>query len=87
MIRRGGVHGLPGRGRVIDSGVRAACAVVAALGVTLSPAVLAAQGEAGRGALRPFVHVLLAYAVAWIAILIWVWLIARRLRRLEDTEG
>jgi len=81
MIGRGGVL------RVADAGVRAACALIAALGVTLSPAVLAAQGEAGRGALRPFVHVLLAYAVAWIAILVWVWLIARRLRRLEDAGG
>ena len=85
MIRRGG---LKGRVRALDGLARAACALVAALGATLSPAVLAAaQGEAGRGALRPFVHVLLAYAVAWIAILVWVWLIARRLRRLEDTGG
>ena len=84
MIRRGG---LKGRVRALDGLARAACVLIAALGVTLSPAVLAAQGEAGRGALRPFVHVLLAYAVAWIAILVWVWLIARRLRRLEDAGG
>ena len=56
----------------------------AALVLATLPASLAAQGEAGRGALRPFVHVLLAYAAAWIAILVWVWLIARRLKRLED---
>ena len=78
-----GRSGLKGRGRALDGLIRAACALVAALGVTLSPALLAAQGEAGRGALRPFVHVLLAYAAAWIAILAWVWLIARRLRRLD----
>ena len=85
MIGRAGV--LEIMGRVVDAGVRTTCALVAALGVILSPAILAAQGEAGRGALRPFVHVLLAYAVAWIAILIWVWLIARRLRRLDDSGG
>lgn len=45
-----------------------------------TPAGLLAQ-EAGRGALRPYVHVLLAYGAAWLLILIWVWMIARKLKR------
>lgn len=32
--------------------------------------------------LRPYVHVFLAYAAAWILILVWVWRIARALKRL-----
>ena len=45
------------------------------------PAGLAAQvADAGRGAMRPYVHVLLAYAVVWLLILVWVWMIARRLK-------
>ena len=48
-----------------------------------TPATLFAQ-EAGRGALRPYVHVLLAYAVVWLLILVWVWMIARRLKHLGD---
>ncbi len=43
----------------------------------------AAQDEAGRGALRPYVHVLIAYGVAWVLILVWVWRIARGLKRAE----
>ena len=46
-----------------------------------TPVGLLAQ-EAGRGALRPYVHVLLAYAVVWVLILVWVWMIAKQLKRL-----
>ncbi len=50
-----------------------------------APAALTAQvADAGRGAMRPYVHVLLAYAVVWLLILLWVWMIARQLRRVED---
>ena len=45
-----------------------------------TPAGLLAQ-DAGRGALRPYVHVLLAYGVVWLLILVWVWMIARKLKR------
>ena len=45
-----------------------------------TPAGLFAQ-EAGRGALRPYVHVLLAYGVVWLLILVWVWMIARKVKR------
>lgn len=60
------------------------------LGVSLllltTPATLLAQ-DAGRGAMRPYVHVLLAYAVVWLLILVWVWMIARRLKGLGDTAN
>lgn len=49
-----------------------------------TPAALFAQ-DAGRGAMRPYVHVLLAYAVVWLLILVWVWMIARQLKRLGGT--
>lgn len=49
-----------------------------------TPAALLAQ-EAGRGALRPYVHVLLAYAAVWLLILVWVWMIARQLKGLGDS--
>lgn len=53
-----------------------------------APAALAAQvADAGRGAMRPYVHVLLAYGVVWLLILLWVWMIARRLRRVADPAG
>lgn len=51
-----------------------------------TPATLVAQ-EAGRGAMRPYVHVLLAYAVVWLLILVWVWMIARQLKQLGDTAA
>lgn len=62
---------------------RSGVAAILALG---TPAVLTAQAAAdgGRGALRPFVHVLLAYGVAWILVLIWVWWIARSLKRVNN---
>lgn len=50
-----------------------------------TPAVLVAQAaEGGRGALRPFVHVLLAYGIGWIIVLLWVWWIARSLKRVNN---
>lgn len=53
--------------------------------VLSTPVALAAQStEGGRGALRPYVHVLLAYGVAWVIILFWVWWIARNLKRVNN---
>lgn len=52
------------------------------------PFGLAAQAaDAGRDPLRPHVHVLLAYAVAWLFILLWVWRIARHLKRPGGSAG
>lgn len=52
------------------------------------PFGLAAQSaDAGRDALRPHVHVFLAYAVVWLFILLWVWVIARHLKRLPGVAG
>lgn len=47
-----------------------------------APLPLVAQTQ-GRGALRPFFYVFLAYGLVWVAIGIWVFLIARRLGRIE----
>ncbi|MXW17789.1 MAG: hypothetical protein F4139_15765 [Gemmatimonadetes bacterium] len=52
--------------------------------VTLATPVGLMAQEAGRGAMRPYVHVLLAYAVVWLLILLWVWMIARQLKRVGD---
>lgn len=54
--------------------------LTAVLSSLATPAHLLAQ-EAGRGALRPYIHVLLAYGAAWLLILVWVWMIARKLKR------
>ena len=40
----------------------------------------------GSPSLRPYVHIFLAYAAAWILILFWVWRIWRGFRRLDSTE-
>lgn len=53
-----------------------------------TPAALFAQAtEAGRGALRPYVHVLLAYGITWVLIALWVWMIARKMKRLAAGES
>ena len=58
---------------------------IGSLWLLAAPAVAAAQvAVGGRGALRPYVHVLVAYAVVWILILVWVWWIARKLSRLNN---
>ncbi len=58
---------------------------IASLWLLAAPALAAVQAAGGgRGALRPYVHVLLAYAVVWILILLWVWWIARKLSRLNN---
>ena len=44
----------------------------------------AGPGELGRQTLRPYAHVFVAYAVAWILVLGWVVSIARRLGRIEE---
>ena len=58
---------------------------IASLWLLAAPALAAVQAaEGGRDTLRPYVHVLLAYAVVWILILFWVWWIARKLSRLNN---
>lgn len=58
---------------------------IASLWLLAAPAIAVAQVvDGGRGALRPYVHVLLAYAVVWILIVLWIWWIARTLSRLNN---
>lgn len=56
------------------------------------PAVLVAGGlaaaQAGPGTLgaqsfRPYAHVFIAYALAWLLVIGWTWSIARRLGKVE----
>ena len=73
--------------RLLLPGLRAGTVALVALVVLAGPSAaagteeLALQAEAGRGALRPYVHVFAAYGVAWALILVWVWRIARGLKR------
>ena len=61
------------------------CVSVAAILTLSAPMALMAQAaEGGRGALRPYIHVLLAYGLAWVIVLIWVWWIARSLKRVNN---
>ena len=36
--------------------------------------------------MRPYVHIFLAYGIAWILIAFWVWRISRGMRRMADRE-
>ena len=55
--------------------------------LTLAAPAAPLIAEAGRGGLRPYVNVLLAYAVVWILILLWVWWIARKLSGVNNEHG
>lgn len=70
-------------------GVALAALVLAGLPGLFPPweTAAAAQEEAGRGALRPYVHVFVAYGIAWVLILVWVWRIARGLKRVQDARA
>ena len=63
--------------------IRGVC-VAAILALSAPMALVAQTAEGGRGALRPYIHVLLAYGVAWVIVLIWVWWIARSLKRVNN---
>lgn len=79
-----------GLGRMIRSGGAPMAGLALALGILLGGGeVVAAQGEAGaEGTLRPFWHVFVAYALAWVILFGWLVSIARRLRRVEGrVEG
>lgn len=49
-------------------------------------ALLLQSGGAGVPSLRPYVHVFLAYGLAWVIILFWVWRIWRGLQRLGSSD-
>ncbi len=64
---------------------------LAALGATvlllvLPPGELLAQAG-GPPSFRPFWHVFVAYAIAWLLVLGWLISIARRLGRVEERLG
>lgn len=47
----------------------------------------AGAGELARQSLRPYAHVFIAYALAWLVVLGWVVSIGRRLGRVEEEVG
>ncbi|MXX55096.1 MAG: hypothetical protein F4106_00480 [Gemmatimonadetes bacterium] len=48
--------------------------------------LIALPAQGGSPSLRPYLHIFLAYAAAWILILFWVWRIWRGFRQLDSTE-
>ena len=61
--------------------------ILSFLAATAAEAASAAQsGQAGGASLRPYVHVFLAYGLAWVIILLWVWRIWRGLQRLGGSD-
>ena len=60
------------------------------LALYASPLTLLAQeaGALGRQTLgRPYWHVFIAYAIAWVLVFGWLMAIGRRLRRVEERLG
>lgn len=47
----------------------------------------AGSGALGAQSLRPFAHVFIAYALAWLLVIGWTWSIARRLGKVERRLG
>ncbi len=47
----------------------------------------AGSGALGAQNLRPFAHVFIAYALAWLLVIGWTWSIARRLGKVERRLG
>lgn len=43
----------------------------------------AGSGALGTQSLRPFAHVFIAYALAWLLVIGWTWSISRRLGKVE----
>ena len=64
---------------------RGAWWAAALLWLSTATPVAAAQA-AGGGSLRPYVHIFLAYAAAWIVVVLWVLHISRRLGRIENSD-
>lgn len=61
----------------------AALSVLVAAVVALLPQAAAGQGTPGGGLGRPYLHVFVAYVIAWALVLGWLVSIARRLARIE----
>lgn len=62
-------------------------AIMSFAGVTAAEfALLLQSGGAAVPSLRPYVHVFLAYGLAWVIILFWVWRIWRGLQRLGSSD-
>ncbi|NIP59606.1 MAG: CcmD family protein [Gemmatimonadetes bacterium] len=53
----------------------------------MAQTIPAGAGEVARQSLRPYAHVFIAYALAWVLVLGWVVSIGRRLGRVEEEVG
>ena len=65
-------------------------AALALLAALLTPSLVAGQVDPGAMAtqsLRPYWHVFIAYALAWLLVFGWLFSVARRLARLERNLG
>lgn len=61
--------------------------IASSAGVAAAEFALLLQSDgAGVPSLRPYVHVFLAYGLAWVIILFWVWRIWRGLQRLGSSD-
>ena len=61
--------------------------ILSAVGIFAAEFTTVAQsGEAGVPSLRPYVHVFIAYGLAWVIILFWVWRIWRGLKELGGSD-
>ncbi len=58
--------------------------IVFALLLLVHPPGLAGQEGAAAGSLRPYWHVFVAYAAAWVLVAGWVFHIGRRLSGAEE---
>ena len=71
--------------RLMGAGwTRRAVLAFAVIGSLLFVAPLAAQQGPTGGSLRPYWHIFIAYAVAWVFVVAWLVHIARRLRRVTE---
>ena len=61
--------------------------IVSFAGIAAAELLLFGQtGAGGVPSLRPYVHVFIAYGLAWVIILFWVWRIWRGLKGLGGSD-
>jgi CcmD family protein len=66
--------------------VRSIAAVLAMIVTAITPALLSAQAgpdPLASQSLRGYSHVFIAYTIAWLIVLGWLFSVARRLGRIE----
>jgi hypothetical protein len=64
--------------------MRRVAVLVALLIGALSPPADALAQAAGSGPFRPYLHVFIAFGVAWVMVAVWVVQIGRKVRRISE---